>query len=467
MLAKIGVGGKVCIFTLAGADVLADVNGYVPAGGAVGTVVPARLLETRSGLSTVDGLFNGVGRQAAGATIELTVAGRGGVPVDAAAVLLNVTAVFPDGPGFATVWPCGTSRPDASNLNYSAGQVVPNAVLAKIGVGGKVCIFTLAGADVLADVNGYVAAAVEPLLAYEPFGWTTALEPDTFITADNRIEALSPNGQIALTVGLPNGGDPFYVVADRSNQSIRATAVLRPVGPAQDVAVIDNSGRFLVGPFGGPYTWFDGTTQSTFTDACAAPLGPEVLSVAIAAYSTMTESGYTYCDRDVSTLVNANVRSSGGRYLLRYDAGSPQIYDALTDIARALPQATFDWLQAAPSESCYVSVTMLDTGRIGKTVSCPQPMTPVAETTEFELRDPFAGTVLTQQENTPGIATLGWAVGWLRSGTGYYFVDQLQGDLIMVDTVRATRATFSPPNGCSSYSNASGVLWSNNDVCAN
>ena len=121
-------------------------------------VVPARLLETRSGLSTVDGLFNGVGRQAAGATIELTVAGRGGVPVDAAAVLLNVTAVFPDGPGFATVWPCGTSRPDASNLNYSAGQVVPNAVLAKIGVGGKVCIFTLAGADVLADVNGYVPA---------------------------------------------------------------------------------------------------------------------------------------------------------------------------------------------------------------------------------------------------------------------------------------------------------------------
>ena len=108
VLAKVGVGGKVCIFTLAGADVLADVNGYVPVGGSVGTVVPARLLETRSGLSTVDGLFNGVGRLAAGATIELTVAGRGGVPADAAAVLLNVTAVFPDGPGFVTVWPCGS-----------------------------------------------------------------------------------------------------------------------------------------------------------------------------------------------------------------------------------------------------------------------------------------------------------------------------------------------------------------------
>jgi hypothetical protein len=41
-------------------------------------------------------------------------------------------------------------------VNYVAGDVVPNAVLAKVGVGGKVCIYTLAATDIVVDVNGYV-----------------------------------------------------------------------------------------------------------------------------------------------------------------------------------------------------------------------------------------------------------------------------------------------------------------------
>jgi hypothetical protein len=156
VLAKVGVGGKVCIFTLAETDVLVDVNGYVPAGGSPASLSPARLLETRAGLSTVDGQFQGIGRGPAGGVLELTVAGRAGVPVDASAVMLNVTAVFPSGPGYLTVFPCGSPQPLASNVNYAANVVVPNAVLAKVGVGGKVCILTLAETDVLVDVNGYV-----------------------------------------------------------------------------------------------------------------------------------------------------------------------------------------------------------------------------------------------------------------------------------------------------------------------
>jgi protein involved in polysaccharide export with SLBB domain len=86
----------------------------------------------------------------------LKVTGRGGVLGDADAVMLNVTAVFPDAPGFLTVFPCESGLPKASNVNYGPGDVVPNAVLAKIGTGGKVCIYTLAGTDIVVDVNGYV-----------------------------------------------------------------------------------------------------------------------------------------------------------------------------------------------------------------------------------------------------------------------------------------------------------------------
>ena len=36
--------------------------------------------------------------------------------------------------------------------------LVPDAVLAKAGAGGKVCVFTLAATDIIADVNGFVPA---------------------------------------------------------------------------------------------------------------------------------------------------------------------------------------------------------------------------------------------------------------------------------------------------------------------
>mgnify|MGYP002682602072 CR=1 FL=1 len=53
-------------------------------------------------------------------------------------------SIAPSSAGYLTVYPCGEDRPLASNVNYTAGAVVPNAVLAKVGVDGKVCIFTLA-----------------------------------------------------------------------------------------------------------------------------------------------------------------------------------------------------------------------------------------------------------------------------------------------------------------------------------
>ena len=162
VVAKVGAGGKVCLFTMAATDMIVDVNGYFPAGASYRSLVPARLLETRSGdgLTTADGLFLGGGVVAAGSVLELTVAGRGGVPGDADAVVLNVTVAGAQGSGFVTVFPCGAQRPNASSVNYGLGQVVPNAVVAKVGAGGKVCLFTMAATDMIVDVNGYFPAGL-------------------------------------------------------------------------------------------------------------------------------------------------------------------------------------------------------------------------------------------------------------------------------------------------------------------
>ena len=133
----------------------------VPLAPTVKSVLPGRVLESRSGnpgFVTVDGLFEGVGRAGAGRVAEVKVTGRGGVPEDAEAVFLNVVAVGPSGSGYLTVFPCGMPPPVAANVNYGAGGVAANAVFAKVGVGGKVCVFTLAETDLVIDVNGFTSA---------------------------------------------------------------------------------------------------------------------------------------------------------------------------------------------------------------------------------------------------------------------------------------------------------------------
>ncbi|MFT6437499.1 MAG: hypothetical protein ACJAVI_005573, partial [Candidatus Azotimanducaceae bacterium] len=86
-------------------------------------------------------------RLAAGQVIELSVTDRalsspsGGnliVPSNAVAVAVNVTVVKPVGGGHITVWPCGVPMPSTSNVNYVAGQVVANGVIAPVGSNGKV-----------------------------------------------------------------------------------------------------------------------------------------------------------------------------------------------------------------------------------------------------------------------------------------------------------------------------------------
>ncbi|MCU1392124.1 MAG: hypothetical protein JWM34_552 [Ilumatobacteraceae bacterium] len=155
VITKIGAGGKVCVFTSQQLQLVVDVNGSFPPQSTVVALNPARLLDTRASGSTVDGLQQATGSVTAGSTTTLQVAGRAGVPGDARAVVLNVTVTEPAAAGYATVYPCGTTPPTASNLNYAPGQTIPNLVVAKLGVGGNVCIYTQSATHLIADLGGY------------------------------------------------------------------------------------------------------------------------------------------------------------------------------------------------------------------------------------------------------------------------------------------------------------------------
>ena len=161
VLAKIGTNGNVCVYTSAATDLIIDVNGYVPASGSPNPISPARLYESRSGPNdnTIDGKQQGLGRTPAGQTAIINVAGRADIPTNATAVFFNVVAATPSGPGFLTVFPCGTKQPLAANVNYNGNDIGSNAVLAKIGTNGNVCVYTSAATDLIIDVNGYVPAS--------------------------------------------------------------------------------------------------------------------------------------------------------------------------------------------------------------------------------------------------------------------------------------------------------------------
>jgi hypothetical protein len=164
VIARVGQGGRVAIYNNVGTvDVVADTQGYFAAPVASGTALPgsvynpanpARILDTRDGTGVPGGARGQLGTQG---QLDLQVTGMGGVPSNATAVVLNVTAADSPGPdSYLTVWPTGTSRPLASNLNFVAGQTVPNLVIARIGAGGKVSIYNNLGSTVVvADVQGW------------------------------------------------------------------------------------------------------------------------------------------------------------------------------------------------------------------------------------------------------------------------------------------------------------------------
>lgn len=84
----------------------------------------------------------------------------------ATALVLNVTVVYPDLAGYLTVFPYQGSRPLASSLNYRAGDVVGNEIIAQVGSDsdGSFSLYSYAGADVVVDVAGYFSPpASEPL----------------------------------------------------------------------------------------------------------------------------------------------------------------------------------------------------------------------------------------------------------------------------------------------------------------
>jgi len=152
---QLGSDGAIRLYNAAvKVHLVADVVGYYIADGTghgFTPVAPARLMDTRDGTGTGE-----VAPIGSGGEVSLKVTGTGGVPADASAVIVNVTATDATSPTYVTAYPAGQSRPTASTINLVPNQVMANLASLMVGTGGNVKFYNAAGAvHVVVDVVGY------------------------------------------------------------------------------------------------------------------------------------------------------------------------------------------------------------------------------------------------------------------------------------------------------------------------
>jgi hypothetical protein len=130
VVVALGDTGAVSFYSSTGTpDLLVDVLGWFPTGSGLQTMVPERVLDTRS----QGGPLGPAG------VVEADVGATAGVaPGAIGAAVLNVTAPDATAPSFVTVWPTGQAQPGTSSLNPRPGLVQPNLVVTDVGADGKV-----------------------------------------------------------------------------------------------------------------------------------------------------------------------------------------------------------------------------------------------------------------------------------------------------------------------------------------
>lgn len=200
----------------------------------------SRLLDTRTGLGVATGTPAPL---AAGATLSLQVAGRGGVPTSGAgSVVLNVTVTAPATAGHLTVYADGTARPATTNVSFAGAQTVANLVVSRVGTNGKVSLANISGGTVhlVADVSGYYLSG-----SATAAGAYTALTPvrvlDTAAGVGVPKAAVSAGASVSLLVAGAGGVPATGVGAVAMNVTATAptssgAVTVYPAGVTRPVA---------------------------------------------------------------------------------------------------------------------------------------------------------------------------------------------------------------------------------------
>jgi hypothetical protein len=154
-----GTSGEISTYASNDTDLVVDINGYFAPGGQNGSgqaglslypTVPCRVLDTRP--PNGNGAFSG--------TLSPPVDVLGspcGVPVQAQAYAMNLTAVPVRSLGYLTLWPDGLTQPIVSTLNALDGATTSNMALVSSGQQGKIDAFASGTTNLILDISSFFA----------------------------------------------------------------------------------------------------------------------------------------------------------------------------------------------------------------------------------------------------------------------------------------------------------------------
>jgi hypothetical protein len=162
-----GSDTSLCVYNALGSiNVLIDAGGWfgsttAAAGAQYQAIQPTRICDTRVGGSGCAGHAI-----TAGTAALITVAGQGSIPSNssgtpAVAIIANLTAIAPTSATYLTMYPANVSLPLASDINLSAGEVLPNLTVVQIDTvagpdQGDVDLYNAAGSvNAIVDIEGW------------------------------------------------------------------------------------------------------------------------------------------------------------------------------------------------------------------------------------------------------------------------------------------------------------------------
>jgi hypothetical protein len=255
-IVPVDADGNIVLFASVTTHVIVDVLGTfktaAPAqpGGRFNALAPARLIDTRVAANATDNVYTKTPTVNFVSKVNTVVAGKLGVPGAVQAVALIVTGVAKAGasPGFATVYPGGSTQPPTSNLNTNGnGDARPNLVIVPLGANGSIDITLQSTDDVVVDVAGYfldttgtsglyhVVAPSRQVDTRLPLGFAT-LPMDGTASLDPGSPV--PNNAVAVSqnVTLTNGLGAGFVTAYPSDQARPLASNANVSGPRQDHA---------------------------------------------------------------------------------------------------------------------------------------------------------------------------------------------------------------------------------------
>jgi len=219
-------------------------------------------------------------------------------PGTVVAAVLNLTVVGPAAPGYWTVWPHASGRPEVSNINIDELQslvgpflALPNLVTVPVGADGVVDIYASGGGQAIVDLLGYYTPAdsatngrFQPLSA--PARVLDTRRVSTFNAGETRTFTVPGAGgasAVALNITSLTTSPGYWQVFPQGStapttsnlnspsgaNAIVANQAIVPVDANGAITIFSESGGDLLIDLVGTFT---GVTSPSTTDGLFVPL---------------------------------------------------------------------------------------------------------------------------------------------------------------------------------------------------